>query len=174
MDERANPFVGDQRTFAKKEKDIKERNAQVPVVWRSCDAQRRPCDTQRAIKTRLPPTAGEVAAARLRAAADGQRRQRDVVSTQSTPVSTQSTPVSTQRQRMVNADNEMWCAATWPNPNRFCHVSNSCQCNVPRVRQLSVNFTTTAQERQRAEFRLTVHCRTCCRGTVAPTAAVDG
>ena len=29
MDERANPFVGDQRTFAKKEKDIKERNAQV-------------------------------------------------------------------------------------------------------------------------------------------------
>ncbi len=46
MDERANPFVGDQRTFAKKEKDIKERNAQVPVVWRSCSTQRRPCNTQ--------------------------------------------------------------------------------------------------------------------------------
>jgi hypothetical protein len=29
VEERGNPFVGDQRAFAKKEKDIKERNAQV-------------------------------------------------------------------------------------------------------------------------------------------------
>ncbi len=92
MDERANPFVGDQRTFAKKEKDIKERNAQVPpgaAATRSVGMRHAAQAVQRAACNKdAPPTAGEVAAARLRAAADGQRRQRDVVSTQSTPVST--------------------------------------------------------------------------------------